>query len=235
MTSKDSSAPISIIIPVVNEATALESTLALLHPMQARGAEIIVVDGGSDDDTMIIAARLADAVLAAPKGRGRQMNTGAGVARGEVLFFLHGDSFPPPDADQLIFAGLAGGSHVWGRFDVRIDGTHPMLGMVAWMMNWRSRFSAIATGDQGIFVTRVAFDAVGGFAEIPLMEDIAISRALKRLGKPACLREKIAISGRRWEKHGVVKTILLMWRLRAAYFFGADPAQLALRYDGAGK
>ncbi len=232
----DSSSPrLSIVVPVLNEAAALESLLAVLRPMQERGAQIVVVDGGSDDDSMIIAARFADEVLSTPRGRATQMNAGAGAARGDALLFLHGDSLPPSDADQLIIAGLAAGKHVWGRFNVRISGTHPLLRIVASMMNGRSRLSAIATGDQGIFMTRAAFDKVNGFPDIPLMEDIFISRMLKRLSRPLCLTENITTSGRRWEKHGVVKTILLMWRLRAAYFLGADPARLALRYFDSSK
>lgn len=223
---------LSIIIPVLNEAAALESTLAVVRPMQARGAEIIVVDGGSDDDSMIVAARHADQVLTTSTGRATQMNAGARAAAGEVLWFLHGDSLPPPDADRQVLQALAAGDHVWGRFDVRISGRSPWLPVVAWLMNRRSRLSGIATGDQGLFMRRAAFAALRGYPEIPLMEDVAMSRALKRFGRPVCLAEKISTSGRRWEKHGVLKTILLMWRLRAAYFFGADPAKLARRYYG---
>ena len=223
---------LSIIIPVLNEARALVATLAVLQPMRARGAEVIVVDGGSADDTVAIAADHVDQVLVAPKGRALQMNAGAHLASGEALFFLHGDSLPPADADQRILQAFAGGGRAWGRFDVRISGTSPLLRVVAWLMNRRSRLSGIATGDQGMFMTRAAFAAAGGFPEIQLMEDIAMSRALKQLSSPWCLNEKITTSGRRWEKHGVLKTILLMWRLRAAYFLGADPAQLAVHYHG---
>lgn len=221
---------LSIIIPALNEGADIESTLSVLLPPQARGAEIIVVDGGSVDDTLIIASRCADQVLEAPSGRAVQMNAGAAVANGDALFFLHADSLPPPEVDKLILDALSSGDYVWGRFDVRISGAAPLLPLVASMMNLRSRLTSIATGDQGIFMTRTAFDAIGGFPPIPLMEDVAASRALKRLGRPACLREKIVASGRRWDKHGAARTILLMWRLRAAYFFGADPERLARRY-----
>ena len=223
---------LSIIIPTLNEAANIESILAALMPMQARGAEVVVVDGGSDDETMIIAARHADQVLEAPKGRALQMNTGAMAATGDALFFLHADSLPPTGADQLIVQALSTGKHCWGRFDVRISGASALLPIVATMMNLRSRLTGIATGDQGIFMTRAAYAAIGGFAPIPLMEDIAASRALKRLTRPACLREKMLTSGRRWEQLGVLKTILFMWWLRAAYFFGADPGALARRYHG---
>ena len=221
---------LSIIIPTFNEAANLESILSALMPMQARGAEIIVVDGGSDDETLIIATRQADQALDSPRGRAVQMNTGAAAATGDVFFFLHADSLPPTNADQSILQALFTGIHCWGRFDVRISGTGVMLPAVAALMNRRSRMTGIATGDQGIFMTRAAFAAIDGFALIPLMEDVAASRALKHLGRPACLREKMQTSGRRWEKHGVLKTIVLMWGLRAAYFFGANPRALAHRY-----
>jgi rSAM/selenodomain-associated transferase 2 len=222
---------LSIIIPTLNEAAHIESTLAVLMPLQDRGAEVIVADGGSDDETLIMATRLANQVLMAPRGRAAQLNAGAHAARGDVLFFVHADSLPPHDADQIILDAL-NEKRCWGRFDVRISGASAALPVVAAMMNLRSRLTGIATGDQGLFMTRQAFDAVGGFPALPLMEDIAMSRALKHLARPICLREKMLTSGRRWDKHGVINTILLMWRLRTAYFFGADPALLARRYHG---
>lgn len=225
-------APISIIIPTLNEVRTIEATLAALQSMRARGAEIIVIDGGSNDNTTSICARYADRTLQSPRGRALQMNAGANAATGEVLLFLHADSLPPQDADVLILNALAASKQVWGRFDVSISGANPMFRLIAWMMNWRSRLSGIATGDQGIFVTRAAFDTAGGFPNIPLMEDIALSKTLKRLSPPICLSNRITTSGRRWEKYGVIRTIILMWRLRAAYFLGADPAQLAIRYYG---
>ena len=158
------------------------------------------------------------------------MNAGAAKACGDVLMFLHADTRLPREAERLVLDGLARSGHDWGRFDVTIAGRHPMLRVVAFMMNLRSRITGIATGDQAIFVKRAAFDAAGRFPAIPLMEDIALSKRLKRTSRPLCLRERAITSGRRWEKHGVFRTILLMWRLRLAYFFGADPAQLARRY-----
>jgi rSAM/selenodomain-associated transferase 2 len=209
------------------------AALEHLQPLRRRGAEIIVVDGGSSDGSVALAAPHADQVLAAPRGRASQMNAGAAVARGGVLLFLHADCVLPPDADRLIVDGFATSSRRWGHFDVCLAGGHPLLGLIAFMMNLRSRLTGIATGDQGMFVTRELFAAAGGFPQMPLMEDIAFSRILKSHGAPLCLRARITASGRRWEERGVLRTIMLMWRLRLAYFLGADPADLALHYDGA--
>jgi rSAM/selenodomain-associated transferase 2 len=225
--------PLSIIIPCLNEASGIVAALGRLQPLRERGAEIIVVDGGSSDGSVALAAPHADRVLAAPRGRASQMNAGATVARGGILLFLHADCVLPPDAVRLIVDGFATSSRRWGRFDVCLAGGHPLLGLIAFMMNLRSRLTGIATGDQGIFVTRAEFDAASGFPQMPLMEDIAFSRILKSHGTPLCLRARITASGRRWEERGVLRTIMLMWRLRLAYFLGADPADLALRYDGA--
>ncbi|TWT13807.1 TIGR04283 family arsenosugar biosynthesis glycosyltransferase [Reyranella sp. CPCC 100927] len=220
---------LSIVIPVLDEAATIAQALQRLAPLRERGAEVIVVDGGSSDATAAHARPLADRVERAPRGRASQMNAGAALARGDTLMFLHADTVLPDDADRLIAAALAGGAR-WGRFDVRIEGTHPMLAVVAWSMNLRSRLSGIATGDQAMFVCRETFAAAGGFPDIALMEDIALSRALKQRGRPACLRARVTTSGRRWQKHGVLRTIALMWRLRLAYFLGADPSDLAVRY-----
>ncbi len=208
------------------------AALERLQPLRRRGAEIIVVDGGSSDGSVVLTAPHADQVLAAPRGRASQMNAGAAVALGGILLFLHADCMLPPDADRLIVDGFATSSRRWGRFDVCLAGGRPLLGLIAFMMNLRSRLTGIVTGDQGIFVTRAEFDAAGGFPQMPLMEDIAFSRILKSHGAPLCLRARITASGRRWEERGVLRTIVLMWRLRLAYFLGADPADLALRYDG---
>ena len=223
-------ATLSIIIPCLNEAAGIVSMLESLRPLRARGVEVIVADGGSNDDTAVLAASSADRVVHAPRGRAAQMNAGAALARAEILLFLHADCVLPPDADQLIVMGLTGGAHQWGRFDIALDGVHPLLRVVACMMNLRSRLTGIATGDQGIFITRTLFARLGGFPALPLMEDIALSRVAKRAGSPLCLRERIVTSARRWERHGVLRTIVLMWQLRLAYFLGADPAWLALRY-----
>ena len=221
---------LSIIIPALNEAGNIPALLDSLQPLRRRGAEIVVVDGGSTDATADLARNRADRVIAAPAGRARQMNAGARAARGEILCFLHADSRLPEGADGLMIDGLARSRRSWGRFDVRIDGRHPLLHVIARMMNWRSRLTGIATGDQGLFITRSLFEAAGRFPEIALMEDIALARRLKRYGPPLCIAHKLTTSGRRWEKHGVWRTMLLMWRLRLAYWLGADPDKLALQY-----
>lgn len=221
---------LSIIIPCLNEADCIAGALTALEPARARGAEVIVVDGGSSDETRVLAASMADDVISAPRGRASQMNAGAARATGEILLFLHADSRPPEATDGLIIDGLRRTRRSWGRFDVSIDGKNPLLRVVENLMNLRSRVTGIATGDQGIFVTRTLFTAAGRFPDIPLMEDVEISKRLKRFGRPLCLRHRIVTSGRRWEKRGVIRTILLMWRLRLAYWLGADPRQLAPRY-----
>ena len=220
---------LSLILPVLNEAATLATQLTGLQSLRERGAELVLVDGGSCDGTPALARPAIDRLLVSPRGRATQMNVGARASQGQVLLFLHADTTLPPGADDLIRQAIVDGAY-WGRFDVCIDGRHPLLRVVEWMMNWRSRLTGIATGDQAIFVRRELFDGVGAYPEIPLMEDIALSKRLKRIASPACLRERVVTSGRRWEKHGVLRTILLMWRLRASYFFGADPQQLAIRY-----
>jgi rSAM/selenodomain-associated transferase 2 len=201
-----------------------------LVSLRERGAEVIVVDGGSADDTVALATPLADQVLVSARGRATQMNAGAAIARGDVLAFLHADTRLPADADRLMLQGLAQARRAWGRFDVTIEGEHPLFPIIAWFMNTRSRLTGIATGDQAMFVTRDAFAAAGGFPEIALMEDIRFARRLKRVSRPLCLRSRVTTSGRRWEQRGVLRTIFLMWCLRLAYFFGADPQELARRY-----
>jgi len=222
---------LSIIIPTLNEAETIAATLQALAPMRARGTEVIVVDGGSADDTASRARPLADLVMSAPRGRSLQMNAGAARARGAILLFLHADSVPPVETDTLIVDGLSRTRRSWGRFDVRIAGRHPLLRVVETAMNLRSRWTGVATGDQGIFVTRTLYAAAGGYPEIPLMEDVALAKQLKRFGAPLNLKHRITTSARRWEKHGILRTILLMWRLRLAYSLGADPKQLAIRYQ----
>jgi len=220
---------LSIIMPVLDEVAGIEAALTALSPYRARSVELIVVDGASSDNTVTLARPLADRVLAAPRGRAAQMNSGAAVARGEILLFLHVDTRLPDDADTLIRDGLARSGRVWGRFDVRFD-TRGLFSVIAFLMNLRSRLAGIATGDQAIFVTRTAFESVGGFPPIALMEDVALSARLKRIDRPLCLRARVTTSARRWRAHGVFNTMFLMWRLRLAYFLGADPARLARRY-----
>jgi len=222
--------PLSIIIPVLNEAGEIGATLAALRPMRARGCEVIVADGGSTDGSPEIARGLADAVVACGRGRARQQNAGAAVARGEVLLFLHADTRLPEDADARVTGGLRRSGRGWGRFDVRLAGRHPMLRVIERMMGLRSRLTGIATGDQAIFVRRAWFQRIGGFPDMPLMEDVALSAALKRLGPPLALRDTVRTSSRRWEERGVWRTMALMWRLRLEFWAGVDPAKLAERY-----
>lgn len=216
-------------MPVLDEATRIVAQLMWLQPFRVQGVELIVVDGGSGDGTADLCDALADRVLASARGRAAQMNAGAAASRGRVLLFLHADTRLPDSALLAVLTAIAGGAS-WGRFDVRIDSRHPLLRMVAAMMNWRSRLTGIATGDQAIFVRRDVFEQVGGYPGLLLMEDIALCAALKRLAPPACLPDAVLTSARRWEKHGVLTTIVHMWLLRAAFFFGADPDQLAVRY-----
>jgi rSAM/selenodomain-associated transferase 2 len=220
---------LSIVIAALDEAARIEGQLTALGPLREHGAEVIVVDGGSADRTVENARALADRVLAAPRGRASQMNAGAATAGGNVLLFLHADTRLPPGADRLVAAALAGGA-LWGRFDVAIEGRHSMLGVIAWFMNRRSRLTGIATGDQAVFVRKDVFEQVGGFPDIALMEDIALSRALLRLARPACLAARVTTSGRRWEERGVLRTVLTMWRLRLGFWLGRDPHRLALAY-----
>lgn len=222
---------LSIVVPALNEAPGIARSLGLLAPLCDRGCELIVVDGGSADGTASAARPLADRVLATPGGRARQMNAGAAAARGAVLLFLHADTELPPDADRLIADGMAASGRSWGRFDVRLSGAQPLLRVVERAMNLRSRLTGICTGDQAMFVRRDLFHAVGGFPPIALMEDIALSRKLKRRGPPLCLARPVVTSSRRWEENGVLPTVLTMWRLRLRYFLGADPAQLAQAYE----
>jgi len=216
-------------MPALNEAAGIEATLQALQELRARGVELVLADGGSSDATPTLARPWVDAVVDAPRGRALQMNAGAARARADALLFLHADTRLPPLGDVLVLQALAGAA-CWGRFDVRIEGRPWMLRVVAALMNLRSRASGIATGDQAIFVTREAFERVGGFPVQPLMEDIEISRRLKRLGRPVCLGARVSTSGRRWEQRGVWRTIVLMWRLRWGYWRGESAARLAQAY-----
>jgi len=217
---------LSIVVPALDEADRIETALRALAPLRGRGCEVIVVDGGSADATRELAEPLCDRVVSSARGRAAQMNCGVRHASGEALLFLHVDTLLPPDSDLLIDKALE--NRLWGRFDVEIEGSHRLLKVVAWAMNLRSRLSGIATGDQAIFVRR---DAFPGFEPIALMEDIAFSREMKRRGVPACLRQRVRTSGRRWEKRGVVRTVVLMWRLRLLYYLGARPERLARLYE----
>lgn len=220
---------ISLIVPALNEATQIVATLTPLQSLRAAGHEIILADGGSDDDTTALANPLVDQVINAPRGRARQMNAGAAVARGEVLLFLHADTQLPANATALIEDALI--AKHWGRFNVRLSGRAPMLRVVEFMMNWRSRLSGICTGDQAIFIKRDGFTQLDGYSDMPLMEDIDFSRRSKQaFGHPACILSPLQTSSRRWEQGGIWRTIVLMWRLRLAYFLGTSPEQLARQY-----
>lgn len=221
---------LSIIIPVLNEAERIAATLAPLQPLRAHGHEIIVVDGGSDDGTLESAQAFCDCRLNAPRGRARQMNAGAAAAQGDVLWFLHADTVASAAAIAALRTAIVQPDTLWGRFDVQLSGSQPLLRIVEQMMNLRSRWTGIATGDQGIFVRRDVFERLDGFPDIPLMEDIALSRRLKHTAAPVCLRARLVTSSRRWEQQGVVRTILLMWRLRFAYWLGVAPTRLAAHY-----
>ncbi len=220
----------SIIIPVLNDGQAMLTLLRLLQPVRQQGHEILVVDGGSEDQPGLLAKELADRFLLSSPGRARQMNHAAQQASGEIFWFLHADSQLDVEAGIEAVMSLLDTNKVWGRFDVRLSGRDWRLRIVETMMNWRSRLTGIATGDQGIFIRRDAFRQMRGFADIPLMEDVAISRSLKRLSAPLRLRQSITTSSRRWETRGIVRTILLMWALRLAYTLGVSPQKLSRYY-----
>jgi rSAM/selenodomain-associated transferase 2/rSAM/selenodomain-associated transferase 1 len=223
---------VSIVVPALDEARMIAATLVALQPLRADGHEVIVVDGGSADATVALATPLADRVLTAARGRASQMNTGAAAATGDVLLFLHADSRLPADGVAALVRGLRRPGRRWGRFDISLAGRARVFRLIEALMNLRSRATGMATGDQGIFVERALFAQVGGFPLQPLMEDIELSRRLRRAaGAPLCLRQRIVTSTRRWERRGAWRTIVAMWRWRLAYWRGADPARLAVEYD----
>ncbi len=222
---------ISIIIPARNEAENIGSLLQSLQMFRKNGHELILVDGYSEDKTASIADPLVDKLIKTPSSRALQMNVGAGEATGDILWFLHADSIVPEQADKLIISAVTMETFTWGRFDIRLSGRQYLFRLVEASMNLRSRLTGIATGDQGVFVSRGLFYKVGGFPEQCLMEDIALSKHLKKYQAPICLHEKLETSSRRWEQRGIIRTILLMWRLRLAYFLGVPADKLALHYD----
>lgn len=230
---------LGVVVPVLNEADAIGAALERLAPLRKRGTLVIVVDGGSADATVALAAPHADRVLQSARGRAVQMNTGAEAAfdlGADILVFVHADSDLPNAADSLIERALAQSGRAWGRFDVRFDTGTLTLNVVATMMNWRSRLTGICTGDQAIFVTRATFKRLRGFAPIALMEDVDFSKRAKKISWPVAIGSssaRVTTSARRWQRHGVWRIIVLMWRIRLAYFFGADPQRLAQRYRDA--
>ena len=227
-----SSPRISVVVPVLDEADALAHSLGPLQSARGQDVEVVVVDGGSRDRTRHVASPLCDRLVDAPRGRARQMNAGAAAAHGTVLMFLHADTRLPAGWLESVWDALGHGTCEWGRFDVRLDGSHPMLRVVERAMNLRSRLTGIATGDQAIFVTTNVFREIGGFPDIALMEDVALSHALRKRSPPVCLRPEAITSSRRWERHGIARTIILMWRLRLEYALGGDPERLARLYRG---
>lgn len=221
---------LSIIIPVLNEAYTLRRQLPMLQGLREAGHQLILVDGGSTDGSVEVAGALVDISVTVGPGRARQMNAGAEHAAGDVLLFLHIDTTLPAKAAALVTAALKDSGRGWGRFDVKLDGRHPAFRVIAWAMNLRSRMTAVATGDQAIFVKRDLFQQIGGYPDVPLMEDVLISKTLRRISQPVCLRPPVICSSRRWQQHGIMTTIWLMWRLRLAFFLGASPAELHAQY-----
>lgn len=221
---------LSIIIPTLNEKDIIVETLETLRALRELGHEVIVVDGGSLDNTYGLAAHLADHVLLTDEGRALQMSAGVEYATNDILLFLHADSSLPEKANDLIIKGLEESGRRWGRFDVHLSGKAWLLRVVERFMNWRSCLTGISTGDQAIFVQRSLYMEVGGFPDIPLMEDVALSRRLKRVSKPLCLKTPVITSSRRWEAYGIVRTIIKMWGLRLAYALGVSPETLKKYY-----
>ncbi len=219
----------SIISPVLNEALGIEKFLSALQIFRKHG-EIIIVDAGSQDNTVTLATPLADIIIKSPRGRSKQMNAGARAASGKILLFLHADTYLPTDALVLIEREISKNKQ-WGRFDIQLSDTHRIFRAIAQFMNWRSRLTGISTGDQGLFIEKQLFNQAGQFPEIPLMEDIAICKQLKLYNPPICLKAKVTTSSRRWKQFGITRTILLMWWLRLLYFFGCNPETLAQLYS----
>ena len=229
---------VSVIIPVLNEETVIRKMLPELQWIQESGHELIVVDGGSTDDSLAVAKQYSDTAIVSSQGRAIQMNAGASIATGDVLLFLHIDTVLPSDSLNKIITSLDHGysqnndqlKNVWGRFDIRLSGHHFMFRIIEAMMNVRSRLTGISTGDQAIFVNKELFQKIGGYLDIPLMEDIEISRRLKKISRPVCIQDRVIASSRRWEVLGIYRTVFLMWRLRLSYWLGVAPARLVKQY-----
>jgi rSAM/selenodomain-associated transferase 2 len=221
---------VSLIVPVLNEADQMASLDASLQIFKDQSIELIIVDGGSQDNTLAIAKDFADRVISSPRGRAVQMNAGAAAATGDILLFLHSDTILPETFLLELLNDFSCSDQVWGRFDVRLSGTQYPFRVIEYFMNFRSRLTGIATGDQALFIKQEAFRQVNGFPQIALMEDVAMSQQLKRLSRPFCSRQTVITSSRKWETHGIVATVLLMWRLRLAFFLGVNPEHLARIY-----
>ena len=221
---------ISFILPVLNEASIIAARLQRLQVYRQRGHEIVVVDGGGDDNTPELAESLADRVERSPIGRSQQMNRGAELASGNLLLFLHVDTSLPDSVDRLLDAAVRAGERQWGWFDVRLSNSNFSYRLIAKAMNLRARITSVCTGDQAMFVTSELFRQVGGFPELPLMEDVAMSKLLRRQARPVCIHNFAVTSSRRWENKGLFNTIVLMWQLRLLYFLGVSPTRLVKRY-----
>lgn len=234
MTNSTAAAPrLSIVIPVLNETENLPQTFATLP--QSPDLEVIVVDGGSTDGTIAVAESWGARVVRTSPGRAQQMNLGARLARGEVLLFLHGDTRLPAGFAALIDRTLAQPTVVAGAFELHIDGTLPGLRLVEWGVKWRSRLFQMPYGDQALFLKAKTFQSVGGFAELPIMEDFELVRRLRRLGRVAIVPAAVLTHDRRWRKLGVLRTTLINQGVIAAYFLGMSPDRLAHWYRRQGK
>ena len=224
---------LSIIVPMLNERKGLQTFLASLQSLRQSGVELIIVDGGSHDGTCealhLEYASMTDKVLSSARGRAHQMNSGAHASQGEVLLFLHADTVLPPDTLHLLDMADLAGTQGWGCFNVRLNGRHPAFRVIEWFMSNRSRITGIATGDQAIVISRSLFDSLGGYSALPLMEDIDLCRRLRHVKSPKRITGTVVTSSRRWEVNGIVKTVLLMWWLRLAYFMGV-PAERLWQY-----
>jgi len=219
---------LSIIIPVLNEQANLSQISSHLQSIRHQGHEVIIVDGGSTDSTLAISYEVADHVIISKTGRALQMNNGAAIASGNVFVFLHADTFLPDNAVKIISESMS--EHTWGRFNVRLSSNRSVYRLIESLINLRSCFTSIVTGDQAMFIEKSLFDRVAGFPEIALMEDIEMSRKLKKIDRPVCIKQKVITSSRRWENRGVVTTVVLMWKLRLYYFFGVSPDKLNQLY-----
>lgn len=237
MTAK---ATVSIVVPILNEADNLPHLFANIACLNPAPQQVILVDGGSMDKSIGVAQNLIKdlelnnklgidwQIIESSAGRATQMNGGARLAIGDILLFLHADTQLPSQA--ILGVVNAMGTAEWGRFDVRLDSRQPMLWIVSQMINWRSKLSRIATGDQAIFIKRELFEQVGGYPDQALMEDIEICKKLKTIAKPACLKSKVVTSARRWQQHGTWRTIILMWQLRFDYWRGVSADNIKARY-----
>jgi len=228
--SRNTQPTLSIIVPVLNESRTLIDTMSALKPFRQRGAEIIVVDGGSDDDTAVLAHPFADRVIKGPRGRATQMNEGAKVASGFIFLFLPSDTTLPSDADTQVVVGRARDTSVWGRFDMRLAGRHPLLPMVARFLNRRSRSSGIASCEQAIFVQRETFFRIGGFTDIPVMEDVELSKRLRAISPPICVTSRVIVPAKRFDRDGLWTTLRTMWLMRMRYRMGMKPEEILKRY-----